>query len=189
MPFSSVLFSFYRCHPHLSYVYLCMVCVSRINVFFYLFRSFFFLIHLNSHRLPSKNDGTLCESLQSALFYLLPLYLPYILQLCGKHQMCVCVSHQMVMTTPRVCPGCLPRPPVKTWRRPLGCPMAAATSAWRPAARRKAVPGCRTPASSVINPSGTSFSVHLGKHRSRDVSRRLFLLNVRADVNEARCVY
>lgn len=34
VPFSSVLFSFYRCHPHLSYVYLCMVCVSRINVCF-----------------------------------------------------------------------------------------------------------------------------------------------------------
>lgn len=151
--------------------------------YFYLFRSFSFF-----HLLPSKNDETPRESLQLALFYLLPLYL-HPAAVWKTPDVCVFVSHQMVMMTLRVCPGCLPHPPVKTWRRPLGCPMAAATSAWRPEARRKAVPGCRTPASSVISPSGTSFSVRLGKHRSRDVSRQLVLLNVRANINEALCVY
>lgn len=61
---------------------------------------------------------------------------------------------QMVMMTQQGCPGCLPRPPVKTWHRLHRCLMAAVTSAWPPAVRRKEAQVCRTPASSVTSPSG-----------------------------------
>lgn len=61
---------------------------------------------------------------------------------------------QMAMMTQRGSPGCLPRPPVKTWHHPHRCPMAAVTSAWPQVARRKEVLACRTPASSVTSPSG-----------------------------------
>ena len=72
---------------------------------------------------------------------------------------CVCFPLcQMVMMTPQGCPGCLPRPPVKTWHRLHRCPMAAATSAWQPAVRRKEVLVCRTPASSATNPSGINIT-------------------------------
>lgn len=85
-----------------------------------------------------------------------------ILLLCVK--MCLLVRpsplFQMVTTTLQACPGCPLRPLARTWRRPLRCPMAAATSAWPPGARRREAPGCRTPASSVTNPSGISSTFH-----------------------------
>jgi len=87
-----------------------------------------------------------------------------ILQLCCYRRWIKIFPHvspscQMVTMTQQVCRGCLPRPPVKTWRRPHRCPMAAATLAWPLVARRKEVPVCRTPASSVTSPSGIFWAV------------------------------
>lgn len=66
---------------------------------------------------------------------------------------------QMVMMTQQVCPGCLPRPPVRIWHRPHRCPMAVATSAWPLAARKKEALVCRTPASFVTSPSGMKLTL------------------------------
>lgn len=72
---------------------------------------------------------------------------------------CVCFCFcQMVMMTQQDCLGFLPHPPVKMWRHPHKCLMAAVNSAWPLVVRRKEALVCRTPASSVTSLSGINLS-------------------------------
>lgn len=81
----------------------------------------------------------------------------------------------MEMMTQQGFPGCRPPPPVKMWHHPHKCPTAAVTSAWPQVARRREVLACRTPASSVTNPSGISSHVWFSKVSHRDTQTQIIV--------------